>query len=213
MKKYTILLDYGHGGIIDGVYQTYPHKMYTFQQDGFVIYEGEINRKIGKYLEMFLDESEIEYKIISEGQKDIPLFTRINIANKYYEQNKLSYGISIHSNCSSMSTTGIGSKAHGFEIFTSPGETPSDPLGQEIALSYMNSFPDVVFRKDISDRDYDKEAKLAMLTKTKSPFMLVENLFFDNRTQANFLASTSGQLQIANCIYKGILAIEEKQLL
>ncbi|MHA2085935.1 MAG: hypothetical protein ACXABD_19500, partial [Candidatus Thorarchaeota archaeon] len=42
-----LLIDYGHGGLIDGVYQTPGGKQYTFTDvdPNLVLYEGVSNRK------------------------------------------------------------------------------------------------------------------------------------------------------------------------
>jgi len=47
MSRYTWLLDPGHGGIIDGVYQTAGKRSPRFP-DGSILYEGEFNRDVVK---------------------------------------------------------------------------------------------------------------------------------------------------------------------
>ena len=212
MKKYKVLLDYGHGGIINGKYQTAPGKMFTFE-DGYTIYEGEVNRKIGRVVEDFLKRDNIEYEVISPGELDISLSERVKKANEIYKSNKYCYGISIHSNAASTNTIGKGSNATGFEIWTSPGFTKSDPIAEIFADTYIKRFKDVKFRSDLSDGDKDKEANLYMLTKTNCPFILIENLFYDNRKEAEFLNSPNGQTQIAVCIYLSIKNVQRNQIL
>ena len=45
MSRYTWLLDPGHGGFIDGVYQTAGKRSPEFP-DGSRLYEGEFNRDV-----------------------------------------------------------------------------------------------------------------------------------------------------------------------
>jgi len=45
MSRYTWLLDPGHGGFIDGVYQTAGKRSPMFP-DGSQVFEGEFNRDI-----------------------------------------------------------------------------------------------------------------------------------------------------------------------
>lgn len=64
--------------------------------------------------------------------------------------------------------------AHGFEVWTSPGQTEADPLATALAISYANEFPGRTFRKDTSDGDPDKEARFTVLTATRCPAVLFE---------------------------------------
>ena len=57
MSKYTWLLDPGHGGIIDGVYQTAGKRSPKFP-DGSVLYEGEFNRDVvGRIIKLCQDNN------------------------------------------------------------------------------------------------------------------------------------------------------------
>ena len=64
------------------------------------------------------------------------------------------------------------------------------------------------FRSDTKDGDEDKESNFYVLYNTKSPALLVENLFMDNRFEAEFLLSESGQEQIAECLLQSIKKAE-----
>jgi N-acetylmuramoyl-L-alanine amidase len=108
--------------------------------------------------------------------------------------------LSIHSNA------GGGT---GFEVFTSPGQTKSDKVANVFCDNYKRFFPDFKFRAGYADGDADKEADFYVLRKTDCPALLVENLFFDNRSEAEFLLSESGQRQIADCLLHSIKECEE----
>ena len=197
--KYRWLIDCGHGGMIGGKYVTAPAKMFVFP-DGLTIYEGVINRKIGEYLSGLLSEHGIRHEFVSHANLDTKLEFRVNRADQIYEVDKSCIYLSIHSN------SGGGS---GFEIFTSPGQTKSDKVANIFCEVYQSSFPDIKFRADKSDGDADKEENFYVLRKTDCPALLVENLFFDNRREAEILLSEAGQKKIAKCLFDCIVKTEQ----
>jgi len=199
MKDYSfhVIIDAGHGGIRNGRYTTEPDKMFTFP-DGLTIYEGVVNRKIAQMVGEGLKHEGICFSPVFDMVEDTPLTHRARAANAIYSHFPNSFLLSIHSNA------GGGA---GFEVFTSPGKTKSDEYAEIIIQQYMTDFPDFKFRTDLSDGDHDKEARFYMLTETKCPAVLVENLFFDNRKEAEFLISSDGQFRIALSLIKSILRI------
>lgn len=198
MSNYLWLLDAGHGGLINGKYVTAPKKMITFL-DGLTIYEGVINRKILWALEDSLTSAGIEFYQISDDYEDLSLRLRVSIADNTYARDKRCIFLSIHSNA------GGGS---GFEVFTSIGQTKSDKVAQIFCDVYRRHFPSKALRSDRMDGDDDKESEFYVLRKTDCPALLVENLFFDNRKEAEYLLSVEGQEAIANCIFEAIKRVE-----
>jgi N-acetylmuramoyl-L-alanine amidase len=199
MSNYKWLIDAGHGGMKNGVYTTAPAKMWKFP-DGLVIYEGVINRAISKRVWLKLTELDIDFALVYDDQEDYSLEKRVSIADKVYAKDKRAIYLSIHSN------SGAGS---GFEIFTSPGQSKSDKVANIFCETYQKFFPSFPFRKDLSDGDADKEENFYVLRKTDCPALLVENLFFDNRREAEFLLSEDGQRKIAACIVNCIQNVEQ----
>jgi N-acetylmuramoyl-L-alanine amidase len=199
MSKFKWLLDAGHGGILNGKYTTAPAKMHKFE-DGLEILEGVINRKITALLWKKLDKEKIDFALVYHEQLDTPLQERVLIADRIYSKYKNAVYLSIHSNA------GGGS---GFEVFTSPGQSKSDRLANVFCDFYMTMLPAFKLRADYSDADADKEADFYVLRKTDCPAVLVENLFFDNRKEAEFLLSESGQEAIAECLFQAIKECEE----
>lgn len=197
--NYLWLLDAGHGGIDDkGRYTTAPSKMHVFD-DGFTIYEGQINRAIQNLLTIKMKHAELLYKIIQDPISDTPLFNRVFRANlEHAKGNKCIY-ISIHSNAGG---------GQGNEVYTSVGKTKSDLLVPFFANSYRIFLPRMKFRQDVSDGDADKEAKFYVLEKTKCPAILVENGFMDNREEAEILKSEAGQEKYAAALFNAIMNIE-----
>jgi len=196
---YKWLIDAGHGGIKDGVYTTAPAKQFKFN-DGLEIYEGVINRKISYKLTGLLIKEGIDFGLVYDDILDTPLSERVAIADRIYAKHKNCIYLSIHSNAG-------GGK--GFEVFTSPSQTKSDLIAKVFCDQYeqrfKNRFP---LRKDLADGDADKEADFYVLRKTDCPALLVENLFFDNREEAEYLLSDKGQQEIAECLFSSIKKCE-----
>ena len=206
MSNYKWLLDAGHGGLKDGRYTSAPAKMHTFE-DGLVFYEGVNNRVIVSKLSTLLTEAGIDYELLFHPIYDTPLVTRVSMAN---QSNFLNGGrcifLSVHSDAMPEGHHGKGS---GFSIFTSKGFTRSDKVASIFCKVYEESFPEFKFRKDFSEGDADKEEDFYVLRATRCPALLVENLFFDNRREAEFLLSEAGQKRIAETLFKCILETEK----
>lgn len=49
MSKPTIIIDEGHGGLIQGIYQTEGKRSPNFKELGGVLYEGIFNRAVNCY--------------------------------------------------------------------------------------------------------------------------------------------------------------------
>ena len=186
------LIDAGHGGMKDGVYTTPLTKGKQFDHGDFKIYEGVTNRKIAKLLMVEMQYADIPFLQIHDNVEDLSLTARVKKANKIKEP---AIYLSIHSNAG---------KGKGFEIFTSPGNTASDPIAEEFYKDIAKDFPEYPFRADTSDGDHDKEERFTVLTETRMPAVLVELLFFDERKQAEFLLSHVGQSRLADCLLKTI---------
>lgn len=194
-----VILDPGHGGLdSNGVYTTAPGKMFKFK-NGDIAYEGVLNREIMTHLHGYLKYHE-EFKTIhtveADDATDLPLKSRVQIANKYNSKETLF--ISIHCNA------GGGT---GFEIFTTVGKTKSDKLAQGIGEELLPLFGEynVRFRKDLSDGDLDKESNFYVLRKTKCPAVLLECGFFDNEVDYALLINVEYQSRLAYRIYLGII--------
>ena len=80
----TVLLDAGHGGMINGLYQT-SGKRSPVWEDGSVLYEGEFNRAIKSRLMEMLQMDGINYVDINPQQVDLSLEDRVDYANVYRE--------------------------------------------------------------------------------------------------------------------------------
>lgn len=181
-----VLLDNGHGGVVNGEYQT-PGKRKDWGDKG-VVHEGEFNRAIVNGIIQELTFLRIPYVNIAPEYWDVRLETRVKRANKY-PAGKCFY-LSIHSNAG-------GGK--GSEFFTSPGDTKSDKIATIFGEEYKKEFPNQKLRTDFSDGDLDKERRFYVLTHTRMPAVLTENFFMDNFEEyKNFLMTAAGRQRIIN---------------
>jgi len=173
-----VLLDNGHGGLINGEYQT-SGKRSPIWQDGSQLFEGEFNRSIVARIVESLTALQMPYINIVPETRDVTLSTRIKRANDV--TNKSCFYLSVHSNAG-------GGK--GFEVFTSPGETTSDKIASIFGEEFNKTFPNRKLRADYSDGDLDKESSFAVIKKTRMPAVLTENFFMDNEEECKKLLMT-----------------------
>lgn len=140
-----------------------------------------------------------------EAQQRAELNFRVRKVNeicKIYGKDNVIY-VSLHVNASG---NGQWMQARGWEVYTSPGKTKSDILATCMWNAAKNYLGDLTtMRSDWSDGDPDKEAKFFVLTKTKCPAVLVENLFMDNQEDLKLLTGDIGWMLVERTIIEGIL--------
>lgn len=193
-----ILLDNGHGGLINGKYQT-PGKRKDWGEKG-IIYEGEFNRAIVNGLIERLSLADIPYVNIAPEYSDIPLQTRVERANAYADED--CFFLSIHSNAGG---------GEGFEVYTYYNTSKSDAIASRFGQEFQREFPDKPLRTDYSDGDLDKEAGFYVLRKTIMPAVLTENFFMDNYKEFRTLLMTrEGRDKIIDFHFKAIKRIQEE---
>ncbi len=199
-SKFLWLLDPGHGGIINGVYQT-AGKRSPKWPDSRQLFEGEFNRAIVQLISEKLVSHKIDFINLVNTERDISLGTRVRKANDIYKRDRRALYISIHGNA------GGGT---GYEIFTSKGQTRSDLLATRFFYAMERQFPNMKFRADNSDGDPDKEADYFVLRKTWMPAVLTENFFMDTlNPDCEIMMSDKGRVDIANAHVDAILHCEK----
>jgi len=208
-SNYLWILDNGHGGIIDGVYQT-AGKRSPVWPDGQVLYEGEFNRSIVNRLMKMCAEAGIECVNLVDTQEDVSLSARTSKANDIYRKRADKGGkciyVSIHAN-------GFNEEsANGWSCYTSIGETKSDKIATVLYEKAEAEFPDEKMRKDTySDGDVDKEANFWVLAQTVMPAILSENFFMTNYNNCHdYLLSEEGRDRIAKIHFEMIQQIEKE---
>jgi len=197
MPKYLWILDAGHGGLINGIYQT-PGKRSPSWSKG-IYYEGVGNRDFVERIRTQLCKYNVKCVNLHETNADTPLQDRTKVINEIYRWNKNIRLVSVHSNA------GGGT---GLEVFTSPGQNESDRMAEMWYQEAIKLFPKIAFRADMKDADHDKEATFWMITKTSCPSILTENLFMDNYMDYERLFDPSVREKIAQIHTNMILKYE-----
>lgn len=201
IKPLFVILDAGHGGVINGKYQT-AGKRSPVWSDGSQLLEGVFNREIVEGIDTMLFYGGISSHILVPEQEDVSLSERVKRANAIYEEYKATHEvilISVHANA------GGGT---GFEVYTYHGQTQSDVLATFITDKFAEVFPNERLRKDLTDGDPDKEANFYVLRKTKMPAVLTENFFMDTEKDCKILLSDEGKRQIVDYHIMAIAAYD-----
>ena len=201
-RKNIWLFDAGHGGIINGEYQT-SGKRSPIWEDGTQYFEGVGNRQIVQKLIAKCEEHYIYNFDVVESEFDISLSERVRRANRLHKSLGNCIYVSVHSNGFSKES------ANGYSIYTSKGETKSDRIAEIFIDNMMEFFPDHKLRRDLSDGDKDKEAQFYVLKSTHCPAILIENFFMTNYRECKLLMNEEFQNKIVDCHFKSILQIEE----
>ncbi|WP_298517585.1 N-acetylmuramoyl-L-alanine amidase [uncultured Kordia sp.] len=194
-----VLLDNGHGGLINGTYQT-PGKRSPIWSDGSQLFEGEFNRAVVNGIIEELTILRIPYENLAPEYRDVTLATRVRRANKYGSRN--CFYISVHSNAGG---------GHGSEIFTSVRNTRSDAIATVFGEEFKREFPNRRLRTDFSDGDLDKEKNFYVLKHTKMPAILTENFFMDNEEECkSILMTREGRAKVIRYHVEAIKRVQQE---
>lgn len=180
----AVILDPGHGYNTKG-------KRSPVWEDGSQLFEWEFNRDIVKRIERRLIALKIPCEILVKEARDISLPVRVARANDIFSREPDSFLISVHGNAVDQ---GPG---EGWEVWTSPGETESDKIATIFFAEARAMLYGYKVRSDFSDGDPDKESRFYILTKTKCPAVLTENLFYTDPEECRFMLSDFGRELIA----------------
>jgi N-acetylmuramoyl-L-alanine amidase len=138
----------------------------------------------------FSSDSSHEIMLTRYADVFVELGDRCSIANDWGAD----AFISIHCNAADSAA------ASGFEVWTSPGWTPADPIATSIWQTLRGTFPDMRARLDVSDGDPDKESRFQVLVGTEMPAVLVELGFISNPDEEKRLTWPPFQLAAAKVI-------------
>ena len=133
---------------------------------------------------------------------------RVNYVNSLCSKYGASICIYISVYVFAAGSDGQWESARGWSVYTSPGKTKSDTLATYLykeAKSILPPDSKYYVRSDQSDCDSYYEANFYVLTKTKCPAVLTENLFQDNKDDVNFLTSQEGKRKIVEIHVNGIM--------
>ena len=204
-----IILDFGHGmnDTTKGKYSPLldPNEFnlrdLTVYQNRFR--EGNFNRLIGQRLERMLKDAGFEVHIVSDNYKDNSLKDRVNKANQIaakYGKGNCIY-ISIHSNAAG---NGIAwNNATGVSVHCC---RKSSEKSKRLAQLIYKHVLDKGYNGNRSiPKDHIWYNDFFVLKNTTMPAVLVENLFYDNKSDLKKLMSDEHRDVILSYLYNGIL--------
>lgn len=204
-----IILDCGHGmnDTTKGKYSPmldsseFNLRDLTVYQNRFR--EGNFNRLIGQRLERMLKDAGFEVHIVNDSYKDNSLKDRVNkanqIATKYGKDNCIY--ISIHSNAAG---NGINwNNATGVSVHCC---RKSSEKSKRLAQLIYKHVLDKGYNGNRSiPKDHIWYNDFFVLKNTTMPAVLVENLFYDNKSDLKKLMSDEHRDVILSYLYNGIL--------
>ena len=197
-SNYLGIFDNGHGGLVDGVYQT-PGKRSPVWPDGKQLFEGEFNRAIVNRLMDKCEANGIDAINLVNTPNDISLTERVNTANKLAKSSeKPSIYVSVHAN-------GFNEEqANGWSVYTSEGITKSDGIAKILLDKAIAEFPGEYMRGT-------KESNFYVLRNTSMPAILSENFFMTNSDNCHkYLLSEDGRDRVAKIHFEMIQQIESE---
>lgn len=187
MSKYLYIFDPGHGGLVNGKYQTAGKRSPKFP-DGRVLFEGVNNRDNVERIMAKFKANGLDCIDIVNSDLDISLGERVRKANALAKDRKCIY-ISIHSDAA-----GDGIKWHpasGISVWTSKGQTKSDIFASividELQAKFLQS---IKWRTNMTDGDEDWEENFYVLRETRCPAILCELGFHTNEAETKRMMTT-----------------------
>ena len=162
------------------------------------------NRQVADLLMERLVSMGIDASLVVTETNDVTLRNRVNrvntICNKVGASNVLL--VSIHANAAGNGSSWQNAK--GWSCYTSKGKTKSDQVAECLYEAFEEEFPERKIRKDMSDGDRDWEENFYVLEKSRCPAVLLENFFYDNREECNWMLHEESKRRIASAAAKGI---------
>ena len=189
-----IFIDNGHG-------QFTPGKR---SPDG-EFREYHYNRIVARRITAKLKEFGYDAELLVPEDDDISLTERCRRVNAWclLHGKKNAICISIHFNAH-----GNGyewTKASGWAIYTSKGNTAADELATAIAEAAKTNLPAMKMRADFSDGDIDFEEDFKILRGTLCPCVLSENGFMTNEKECRWLQTEEALSALVKTHVEGIV--------
>ena len=206
MSKYLYIFDPGHGGLVDGKYQTAGKRSPKFS-DGRVLFEGVNNRDNVQRIMKAFRENGLECVDVVSSEYDVSLIERVKKANKLSKERKCVY-ISIHSDAN-----GDGVKwdqASGMSVYTSKGQTKSDIFASIVIDSLQENFLSTIkWRTDKTDGDEDKEENFYVLKNTDCPAILCELGFHTNEAETRRMMTLDYKNKIVDAMVASAIKFDK----
>lgn len=205
-SNYIWLLDSGHGGIIDGTYQT-KGKRSPKLPDGRILYEGEYNRDVVNRIASKLCDHEVSHSILVPEQLDISLRERVKRADEIAKnQGKKCVYVSVHANAFG---NGEFNNANGVETFYFSKNGRFSKTGKMLAGVFQKHL--VTFSQR-NDRTF-KGANYYVLRETSMPSVLTESPFMTNLEEAKLMLTNEFRESISVAHFQAIVEIDKNKLL
>jgi len=182
MKGLKILILPGHGGDDPGA-------------EAGGVREADLNLAVSLLLGGMLTSEGVEVHFARTTDETFSLDDRVLL------EHALRPDLTVSMHCNSFSSPG----PKGLEVFSSPGQTVSDPAAEHVCKALELAFPDSKFRYDFADGDRDKEAKFRVLTGTRGAAVLIEMGFMSNPIELDWLCDRHTQVRIASAVCAGVL--------
>lgn len=168
------------------------------------------NREVADKIVTLFHEYGIDASLVVTETNDVSLRNRVNrintICNRIGASNVIL--LSVHSNACGDGTQWMNAK--GWSCYTSKGKTKSDQIAECLYDAFEGEFLDRKIRKDMSDGDRDWEENFYILQKSSCPAVLLENFFYDNREECEFLLKEETKDRIARAVLIGIIKYLKK---
>lgn len=204
--KTIVHLDAGHGGMVNGVYQT-AGKQWDYGD--FHVYEGVVNRAIVTHLVEKMFQNHISYNLVTISNHDESLAARMmyvdRIAKSYPKQSHIF--LSVHHDA-----TASESSANGCSFYTTKGITDSD-YAANLYFPFLYDLGMKVRVNRARKLEFDQESNFYVIRKAEESgciALLFELGFMTNREEALKIITDEHQITAANALYEGTLAVLEK---
>lgn len=208
-SNYIWLLDNGHGGLINGIYQT-SGKRSPILPNGDILYEGVYNRIIVSKLIKLLEANKISYCNLVPENSDVKLSERCVRADKIKQAHKVkTVYVSIHANAFSTGSTLTFNNSNGIESFYYSKDGKSSKSGVILANVFQKNLIKETNRRDRGI----KGANFYVLRETTMPSVLTESPFMTNLEEARLMLTDDFQNKIAQAHLNAILEIDRNKLL
>ena len=179
----TVVLDCGHGDHDPGAIS--PH---TNQK------EKDATLHVGLHMRDLLHGS---VRVLMTREDDT--FLSPSARRAFSDMHDADLFLSIHANSAERQS------ASGGEIWTSRGQTRGDKFATTLGTHWMRDFPDLIFRRDHSDGDLDKESNFSVLL-CNAPAALMEIGFLSNVEDSARMQNPFWLDKAAESLAGGVLA-------
>ena len=188
MKKYRVVLDYGHGGSQPGTtYGELQEKSFNLALGQLIYSELHHQKK---------DEHDIQVMLTRDADYKVPLRVRRNLINQHHQHIPIDLVCSIHYNSAGRES------AHGFECYYMDGSEKGAHFSQHIVKAVKETGTYLRNGGLITTKQLGKN--LAMIHRVSPPSVLIEAGYLSNAGDRNKIVDSSYRLLLAKHIASGI---------